>query len=519
MPRSSGSDGRNMRPMARSSSLTITSAWSTLPEGRVSGTTAGAAPATAARASARTASGREWERGTLIVPIVPSRSARIQDLLGRLASGGPAERDSAVAGLTLLGARVVEPLRAMLPTASPAARLAALEVLERLDDRAALAPLLDLVRDDDAPVARRAMEAVGGRPDPRAARALAAVLAGPAPASRRLDAARALVRLQAAGLVEALDPLAARLLDEREEAGLRVAILDALRAQEPPLAPATLRPLLKRLAASADPQLAARAHPATDAHVPLERLVDELVLPGRSAEAVARTTAALAGRGAPAIPALQRGPRASGPAGPRRRGRPLAPGARRDPRGARGPRQPGRPLRSPGDDRERPRRRHARAPSGRRPGRRRLARSRARARGGGRERPGSSLAPRPSRPSSRARSCARRAPRARPCGRTTAAPSFSSGRPRRPPGRAETSAGPAERPVGQRPQRHDDREEAAPQERRVALGPGAVLFPGGRQTAGRAQAGRRAPRRSTRRGPPPCARGRRKASSGRASRR
>ena len=249
------------------------------------------------------------------MPIVPSRSARIQDLLGRLVSGGPAERDSAIAGLTLLGARVVEPLRATLPAAGPAARLAALEVLDRIDAHAALAPLLDLVRDDDELVARRAMEAVGGRPDPRAARALAAVLAGPAPASRRLDAARALVRLQAAGLVEALDPLAARLLDEREDAGLRVAILDALRAQEPPLAPATLRPLLKRLAASAEPHLAARAHPATDAHVPLERLVNELVHPGRSAEAVARATAALAGRGAPAIPALQQALERLGPPG------------------------------------------------------------------------------------------------------------------------------------------------------------------------------------------------------------
>ena len=112
------------------------------------------------------------------MPIVPSRSGRIQELLGRLASGGPAERDSAVAGLTLLGVRVVEPLRAILPTANQAARLAALEVLDRIEDHAALAPLLDLVRDEGEPVAQRAMEAVGGRPDPRAAKALARVLAG-----------------------------------------------------------------------------------------------------------------------------------------------------------------------------------------------------------------------------------------------------------------------------------------------------------------------------------------------------
>ena len=43
--------------------------------------------------------------------------------------------------------------------------------------------------------------------------------------------------------------------------------------------------------------------------------MDELVLPGRSAEAVARTTAALALRGAPAIPALQKALERLGPPG------------------------------------------------------------------------------------------------------------------------------------------------------------------------------------------------------------
>jgi hypothetical protein len=249
------------------------------------------------------------------VPIVPSRSARIQELVERLASGGPAERDAAVAGLTLLGTRVIEPLRARLPAASAGARLAAVEVFDRVEHPAALAPLLDLARDEDEPVALRAREALGSRPDVRAVEALAGVLACPGPASRRRAAVTALVHLQAVGLVEALDPLAARLLDEREEAGLRVAILDALRAQQPPLAPATLRPLLKRLAESADLQLAARARSTTKAPVPLDRLVDELVSPGRSAEAVARTTAALTLRGAPAIPALLQALERLGPPG------------------------------------------------------------------------------------------------------------------------------------------------------------------------------------------------------------
>ena len=311
------------------------------------------------------------------MPIVPSRSARIQELLGRLASGG--------AGRARLRRRGPDPPR------GPRRRAPARHPPHR--EPGGPAGRTRGARPDRGP--RRPRPPARPRPGRRRAggpardgggwaagptrgppQALAAVLAGPAPASRRRGAAPALVRLQAAGLVEALDPLAARLLDEREDAGLRVAILDALRAQEPPLAPATLRPLLRRLAASADPQLAARARSATDAHVPLERLVDELVLPGRSAEAVARTTAALARRGAAGDPGAAAGPRAPGPAGPRRRGRLLAPCARRDPRGARRPRQPGRPLRPAGDDREPAPRRHARAPSGRRPGRGRLARSR-----------------------------------------------------------------------------------------------------------------------------------------------
>ena len=254
------------------------------------------------------------------MPIVPSRSRRIQQLLGRLASESVAERESAVAGLTLLGARVVEPLGALLPAATPAARLAALEVLERIEDGAALRRILDLVGDADDAVALRALEAAGSRPDPRAVPALAAILEGSGPASRRRGAALALARLQAAGLVEALDPLAARLLDEGEEAGLRVAILDGLLTLQPRPAPGTLRPLLRRLASSPDPELAARARSRTGARGPAldERLVAELVAPGLSAAAGQRLTAALARRGAPAIPALQR---ALERLGPLRRGR------------------------------------------------------------------------------------------------------------------------------------------------------------------------------------------------------
>ena len=251
------------------------------------------------------------------MPIVPSRSGRIQELLGRLGSDAAAERDSAVAGLRLLAARVLEPLGSFLAGASPAGRLAALEVLDGIEDRAALPPILDLVRDDDDAVARRAIEAASARSDRRAVPALAAVVTGPAPGSRRREAALGLVRIQATGAVEALDPLAARLLDEREDPDLRVTILDALRALDPPLAPATLRPLLKRLAASLDPDVAGRAGPALAGRsgpAPSgARLVERLVSPGQSPEAVATTVAAIARRGAAAIPELVRALEGLGP--------------------------------------------------------------------------------------------------------------------------------------------------------------------------------------------------------------
>lgn len=242
------------------------------------------------------------------MPIVPSRSRRIQELLLRLASPSPAERESAVAGLTLLGPRVVEALQAFLPTAERAARLAALDVLERLEDRAALPLLLDLARDDDEAVALRALEAAGGRADARAVPGLAALLAPGHPAARRQAAARALARLQAGGAVEALDVLVARLLDEREGAGLRAAILRSLLGLQPPLAPDALRPLLKRLAASAEPELAALAAGAGTAGKPSvdDRLVADLLAPGLPDAAGARITAALARRGAPVIPRLLR---------------------------------------------------------------------------------------------------------------------------------------------------------------------------------------------------------------------
>jgi HEAT repeat protein len=192
------------------------------------------------------------------MPIVPSRARRIQELIRGLGSARAAERESAVAQLTLLGPRVLEALLRALPTAGSAARLAALEVLDRLREPRALPEILALAQSADTAVAKRALEVLGAFPVPKAAAELARTLASGPPALRRA-AATALVRHQAVGLVEATEPLLDLLMDEGEDDELRLFVLDSLAALDPPLDPGTLRPLLERLGRSADKTVAVRA--------------------------------------------------------------------------------------------------------------------------------------------------------------------------------------------------------------------------------------------------------------------
>jgi HEAT repeat protein len=187
------------------------------------------------------------------MPIVPSRAEQIQDLLARLASERAAVREGAVARLTLLGARAVEPLRAALRAAGTRGQLGILEVLERLGEPRALPEILALVRAAEPEVRRRAVEVAGGFPGPRTATALARVLAGNRPELRR-PAAASLARIHAAGALEALNPLLDVLLDEDEDEALRLDVLASLSA----LPSRTLVPLLERLRGTASAALAAR---------------------------------------------------------------------------------------------------------------------------------------------------------------------------------------------------------------------------------------------------------------------
>ena len=187
------------------------------------------------------------------MPIVPSRAKQIQELLSRLDDDREAAREGAVARLTLLGPRAVAAVLASLRAASPRGRLGMLAVLERLPDPRALPEILALFRAREPEVARKAVELAGVFPQLRSVAPLARVLSSGPPGLRE-PAAQSLARIHAAGILEAIDSLLDVLLDDDEDEGLRLAILETLS----PLPAKTLLPILKRLRTTPSPALAAR---------------------------------------------------------------------------------------------------------------------------------------------------------------------------------------------------------------------------------------------------------------------
>jgi hypothetical protein len=189
------------------------------------------------------------------MPIVPSRARDIQRLAADLGAASAAVRESAVARLTLLGERAVEPLLALLRSAAGAARLAALDVLEALrSDPRVLPGVLALVGDRDTRVAQRAIEIAGESGDARAVGALGGV-AAKGVASLRHAAIVALGRLHAAGLVLATDQLLDVVTDEQQDEAARLEAFDTLES----LPAKDLKALKRRLRGSTSTALAARA--------------------------------------------------------------------------------------------------------------------------------------------------------------------------------------------------------------------------------------------------------------------
>ena len=162
-----------------------------------------------------------------------SSSRQIASLVADLGAANAATREAAIARLTVMGPRGVEPLVALAASGAPSeARAAALRTLEAIGDPRALTPALDLLADPAA--------------DPDLGVAAVGV---------------ARVFLSGRGGAAALDRLTAVVLDRGRGEGLRLAALRALKT----LAAATIAPVLASLAGDSSAAIRAEAAARTRA--------------------------------------------------------------------------------------------------------------------------------------------------------------------------------------------------------------------------------------------------------------
>jgi hypothetical protein len=162
------------------------------------------------------------------MPIRASPGKEIDALVADLSADRPVTREAAVARLTVLGARVVDKLTAVLESAAPGpARVAALQTLEAIASPRALDPALRAVDDRDQAVALAAVSMV-----------------------------RAFLRsARGADVTGRLTQLA---VDAKSPADVRLAAIDALSD----LTSAELKPLWKVLTKDSHPAVRARAEAA-----------------------------------------------------------------------------------------------------------------------------------------------------------------------------------------------------------------------------------------------------------------
>lgn len=176
------------------------------------------------------------------MPIVPSRSSEIQRLAQSLGQGRAADRESAIARLTLLGERALPTVLEVLRRGTNAARVDALAVVEQHDSPGARGAVHASASDPELPVARRAVEACAHYPDARTVEVLRTRTRS-GPQALRLAAVESLLALLESGLVETIDPLLEIVLAEGEDEAVRRAALPALSS----LSPRERAPLLARL--------------------------------------------------------------------------------------------------------------------------------------------------------------------------------------------------------------------------------------------------------------------------------
>ena len=186
-------------------------------------------------------------------------------------------------------------------------------MLERLGEARGLDAALPLTTDTHEEVAVRAIQVAAGFKDPRSVAALRAALSSGS-STRRRAAVKGLGQLHGLGVVEAVEPLLAVLLDSGDEEALRLDALDSLSS----LDRRTLLPALRRLAKDPSPTLVraaaalagdasrATAHPSFEPASP-STLLARLTAPGTaSAEVTAILESLVRQRSPTLLPLLAR---------------------------------------------------------------------------------------------------------------------------------------------------------------------------------------------------------------------
>jgi len=160
------------------------------------------------------------------MPIKPPAGAEIRDLIAALGAEDTVSRESAVARLTVIGARASEPLLRAYRSADARLKAGILRAFEAMADPRALAPARDALNGD------------AGELHGAAAGVLRALLS-----SSRRDAASG-----------SLDALVAAAVDAARPAAVRIAALDALRDAPRDV----VEPVKRKLALDPDPEIRAR---------------------------------------------------------------------------------------------------------------------------------------------------------------------------------------------------------------------------------------------------------------------
>jgi HEAT repeat protein len=175
--------------------------------------------------------------------MVRSRSNEVTELVKRLGSRSTTRVDAARARLTIIGGRSVESLIEALEGDNNTIRKRVMPLLALIQDSRGREPLIAMLLDRNSRLRAIAAQSLARFPSPGAVAALGRTLDKERSETVRVAAVRSLAEHYASGQEAALRPVLERLMDSREETGIRLAAFGILRS----LHPSQRRSVLNRL--------------------------------------------------------------------------------------------------------------------------------------------------------------------------------------------------------------------------------------------------------------------------------